>query len=295
MSKMSFVPVPRAVRLKQALESVATVTQVAARKQERQREERQREERRQEEAVAQLMFTKNLWAFFHSSNLINIFTPEERTMQDKPEKIEIIKILKESLEKKYIININNIIMKKIGLIVEFTYTKPNGTERKLHATFHNINQKKEEYEQSPSHISYDFDDYSENKSKYTELKKSRLLNLTFNYSIDGGNLIYINLVPVNFSVSEYIQFLKKNELDTFDADDSIYLQKIIDILNLLFKTIHEKNYFDVNRKGPVDRLLQTQKSVNERIKVDKIMRKYLKYKQKYLELKALMENMNLKN
>jgi len=161
----------------------------------------------------------------------------------------------------YTITINKIITANTGLVIEFTENYLGIRRQILHTTFHRI----PDAGNSPSHIQLDLDG------------KTHFVNLFFNYDLYGN-------------VS----------LDSNDAQEYLYTNSMRQVYQDIFKiAVHGLELMFQN--FVLNRALIQQPQINRRMSNNRGRReydatnKYLKYKQKYLELKKLLGSMNIKN
>ncbi len=273
--------------------------------------------------------TKNLWEIFHIGDIQHIVQNQNQSGSIIRHVNDTINNISEAINRGLLnyrirlTRLNFVPGNNGGLIAEFQYkntSHSDGIVNALHASFHPVGSHPDS---SQIHIQYDVEPRfiysaqnlinqrqtqygSKQRDALNSMGQNKWLDLSINYKYNDSTRRYSNFV-INSTEDEGVDnYINRINNSTRLARANFSRKTINDkniiiiILSALSTLLDEFNrIISQNEEQNIEPVLNRQMSnIGQRVNVAmdaRLQQKYLKYKQKYLELKKLLESMNIKN
>ncbi len=248
--------------------------------------------------------TNNLWDIFRLTDilaLLNVRTPggpaRKQAIIDavNQEMTDMMDNLEPALQGKLhssLIRLTAVNMKPTGLVVEFQYIDHAGRHKDMHATFHaNPN-----HGSSPSHLQYDIPRHDTRMVRRVQnMGSAKWIDLTISYEYDRvtnlSTSVEINVLNHSAAIRNWRHDLEDEDFDIGSSDHNILKTVFAGLSELLRQFLTPQRQIIQNKimTAPIG---NTNIAMSGQL-FQKGREKYLKYKQKYLELKKLLQNINI--
>jgi hypothetical protein len=256
--------------------------------------------------------TNNLWEIFRLTDIRDLL--DVRTPGGPARKQAIIEAVNDEMENmmntleqspsgklhRTQIKLTAVNMRPTGLVVEFQYSDHAGRHKDMHATFHEDpnSRNPRNRRNSPSHLQFDVPPRDRRMmQRIQSMGNDRWIDLSILYDYDTvtnlSTSVEINVLSYSPDIRRWRHDLADEQFDIGHSDHNI--------IKIVFAGLSELlNQFHIltPRRQVIRNKIMTAPIHNILNPMDTQLfprgqEKYLKYKQKYLELKKLLQNMNI--